>query len=353
MASCVLFLTSEYKTTLNWSAQNIGRFSNATLVRHDFQKMPKGRKHRRRKKWSALAKINAKRKRESMERKAKIKERQKEKILAEVCNKEHVDYETPPNNAVQCKAAFDECNRRLRKCNLDALGFEPSFKSNQVTLLVHSPAKIDGSDGRTYVLGSDRLRARVEELDPHKKTTKYASVVPFRKIGLTPPKHARRRLDLEIVRVDVDVDTDTTRRVDTDTGVLLSNSVPAPVVQPKPKAKAHGVYVPVLDPYMLGSTDYSEVLTFIEHVVCGYRREDGTICCGHLHDIRIPCSGSGGALNFKVFCDTCGKEHVWGPDLTPQRNDKGRFTKQPQTTYCNVGERRLYSVSVIHRCVYV
>ena len=303
------------------------------------------RPSKRKKKGSGLAKLNAKRKREAKERKVRKK---KSKIDAatdnpnptEVANKVHDDYDTPPT---QNNSAFEKCTRRLRQLDLDTLGFEPSSKSNGCSLLVHSPCKIDGSNGRVYVLGSDRLRARVAELDPD-NTSNYAPKTSFKNIGLSPPKNSRRRLEVAD---------------DHDQCVMLydvTNSSPvlaAAATQSKPKPKAHGVYVPVLDPYMLGSTDYSEILAFIENLACGYRREDGQVCSGRVHDIRTPCSGTGGALNFKVFCDTCGKEHVCGPDLTPKRNSKGKFTKTPKTMYCNVGERRLYSVSVMHTHVYV
>ena len=309
------------------------------------RKAGKGRRRQRRKKWSGLAKINIKRKKKANQ--------YKDNIIAadtptdnptEIANNMRNDYETPPNNSTPNKSVFDKCKRRLRDLDLDALGFEPALKSNGYNLFVHSPCKIDGSNGRVYVLGSDRLRARVAEIDPD-NTSNYARKTSFKSIGLSPPKKARRRLNMSMCLDEEVADDQCVMLYD----VTNASSVhTADTTQIKPKAKAHGVYVPVLDPYMLGSTDYSEALAFIEHVVCGYHDEDGKVCCGRLHDIRIPCSGTGGALCFKAFCTTCGREHVWGPDLTPKRNNKGKFTKAPKTTYCNVGERRLYSVSELH-----
>ena len=146
------------------------------------------------------------------------------------------DYETPPNNSTLNKSAFDKYNRCLREYDLDTIGFEVSSKINELNLFVHSPCKIDGSNGRAYVLGSDRLRARVAELDPNKMSN-YTSISPFKKIGLTPPKSCRRCLHL-----------DSPTELSEDQCVMLydtANSCPvnATAVQSKPKTKVHGVYV--------------------------------------------------------------------------------------------------------------
>ena len=230
-----------------------------------------------------------------------------------------------------------QCRRKLREKNLDSLGFEASAKSNKKTLYVHSPAKIDGSDGRVYVLGSDRLRRRVQQLS---KSDEYGIVSPFRKIGLTPPKNPTRRT-LELY--------DTAEELQQ---VLLYDAADASskssfaIIEKPPKPKSRTVYVPMLDPYMLGSTDYSEALEFLQHIVCGREDERGRVCGGRLTDLRIPCGGTGGAFCFKVFCNSCGEEHRWGADFTPKRNKFGRFETTP-STYCNIGDRRLYSVSMI------
>ena len=53
------------------------------------------------------------------------------------------------------------------------------------------------------------------------------------------------------VHVDVDVDVNTTTPDES-----------------HPKLRSHGVYVSVLDPYMMGSTDYAEAMEVVDQVVC-------------------------------------------------------------------------------------
>ena len=77
---------------------------------------------------------------------------------------------------------------------------------------------------------------------------------------MTPPKHStRRELAPELEKVllyDVAASS-------TEIAVLSAETT-----KPTPKPHTHGVYVPMMDPYMLGSTDYSEALEFIDHIVC-------------------------------------------------------------------------------------
>ena len=94
----------------------------------------------------------------------------------------------------------------------------------------------------------------------------------------------------------------------------------------------------------MGSTDYAEAMEFVDQIVCGKEQVDGRVCGGRLDGIRMPNSGTGGALCFKVLCTRCGEECKWGADLRPTRDVKGRFTKQISGTSCSIGERILYSV---------
>ena len=114
----------------------------------------------------------------------------------------------------------------------------------------------------------------------------------------------------------------------------------------RPKPRSRGVYVSVLDPYMIGSTDYAETMEIVDQVciVCGKEQVDDRVCGGRLDGIRMSNSGTGGALRFKVLCTRCGEECKWGADLRPTRDAKGRFTKKISGTYCSIGERILYSV---------
>ena len=106
---------------------------------------------------------------------------------------------------------------------------------------------------------------------------------------------------------------------------VLTVNASSETSKPKPKPKSRGVYVPVVDHYMLGSTDAADAMSFMEHVACAYPTADGTICGGRLHDIRMPNAGTGGEFCFKIFCRKCGKEHTWGRSMAPERGKNGRF----------------------------
>ena len=238
-----------------------------------------------------------------------------------------------------------KCVVRLRNENLDALGFIPSTKSRVHSrghlLFAHSPTK-NGRQGRLYILGSDRLKLRVDQLDQN-KVSKCGLVSPFRKIGYTPPKSLSRQNNPVRRKLENEMEKMTT----TDT------SAPAPTsVTKDPKPHSRGVYVPMIDPYMIGSTDLAEVMEFVEQIVCGKKLSDGSVCAGHLHDLRIPKGGTGGALRFKLFCNKCGKEYRWGESLTPTRGKDGRFTKRNEKEFCSMGERLMYSVCMLDSDIY-
>ena len=240
----------------------------------------------------------------------------------------------PTNEKTKSRNSYDECKRRLRMDNLDDIGFEASAKTTDKKFWVTSPEKFDGSSGRMYCLGSDRFKNRVQELDKN-NIVKCEKVTAFKGIGYTPPKHFHRSdRDDQSVNPSTDVVADNT-------------STDVSAVAPAPKPKSRGVYVPVVDPFMMGSTDYSEAMKFVESVVCGNKLDDGTACAGRLHDLRIPNSGTGGALCFKCFCTSCGKEFQWGPDITPPRGPDGKFLPPTSNSsrFCSAGDRLLYSVS--------
>ena len=135
---------------------------------------------------------------------------------------------------------------------------------------------------------TDCVALRVAELDKG-HIVKCSPVKSFRNIGLTPPKSSTRRA-LEPALQEA-----------------KSGDVTAPSESASSIDTPRGIYEPMLDPYMLGSTDYAEALEFIQHVVCGSQQEDGSVCGGALQDLRVPRRGTGGALNFKVFCNSCSK----------------------------------------------
>lgn len=166
--------------------------------------------------------------------------------------------------------AMRKCVVRLRNENLDALGFIPSTKSRAHSrgycLYAHSPSK-DGRQGRVYMLGSDRLKLRVAQIDQN-QVSKCGLVSPFRKIGYTPPKSLSRRN--KSVRRKLENQLKAKPATDT--------SAPTPSVTKDPQPHSRGVYVPMIDPYMIGSTDLAEVTEFVEQVVCGKKLSDGSVC---------------------------------------------------------------------------
>ena len=217
--------------------------------------------------------------------------------------------------------------------NLDDLGFEPSPRTHKKMFYVTSPEKFDGSSGRTYILGEDKLKRRVQELDKN-NISKYAKVPQFRNIGLTPPKSACRRPKT----------SPSTNNADTVESTELPVADAANTSTDDPKPRSRGVYVPVVDPYMMGSTDYAEAIKFLAQVVCGQKMEDGSICGSTLHDLRVPNRGSGGELCFKCCCSKCGKEFRWGKDVTPPRGKDGKFVSERKGRFCSPGDRLMYSV---------
>ena len=93
--------------------------------------------------------------------------------------------------------------------------------------------------------------------------------------------------------------------------------------------------------------------------MCGKQLPDGSVCGGHLHDLRIPKGGTGGALLFQIFCSTCGtrdvarsKEYRWGDSLKPTLDKDGKFTKAQKKEFCSMGERLMYSVCILHSDTY-
>ena len=219
-----------------------------------------------------------------------------------VTGHDHADFHTPSPAQVKKTPAYYKCAQRLREMNLDDLGFEVHEKTTSKSFLVHSPCKQDGSAGRTYVLGSDRLRRRVTELDKDHGVAKCTPVAPYRGIGLSPPKkRSRRALEPALQEVQLYNVVDSTEASSSFTQVYnavtsaqaassltqIYNAV-APTEVSSSVKQSRGAYVPMLDPYMLGSTDYAEAMEFLQHVVCGKRQADGSVCGGVLQDLHIP-----------------------------------------------------------------
>ena len=152
-----------------------------------------------------------------------------------------------------------KCVVRLRNENLDALGFTtPNTKSRAQSrghlLFTHSPPKND-RPGRVYQLESDRLKSRVEQIDQN-RVGKYGVVSSFRKIAYTPPKSLSRQI--KSVRREIESELEATEPATT---------TPAPSVVKDPRPRSRGVYVSMIDPYMIGSTDLVEAMEFIQQVV--------------------------------------------------------------------------------------
>ena len=58
----------------------------------------------------------------------------------------------------QAKKAFLRCERRLRKENLDQLRFMAHEASTVKALYCRSPGRVDGTPGRVYQLGTEKLK---------------------------------------------------------------------------------------------------------------------------------------------------------------------------------------------------